>query len=66
MYMHIQLVMGVKKRWVCMDCGHEFETPWIPFNMVRCPKCGSRRVHRIDARRGQGYGRRYRRGICKS
>jgi len=47
-----------------MDCGHEFETPWIPFNMVRCPNCGSRRVHRIDEKRGRGYGPRHRRGIC--
>jgi len=33
--------------------------------MVKCPRCGSRRVHRIDARRGRGYGPRYRRGVCR-
>jgi len=54
----------VKKRWVCMDCGYEFETPWIPFNMVKCPRCGSKNVHRIDEKRGFGYGPRHRRGIC--
>jgi len=33
--------------------------------MVSCPACGSKRVHRIDARRGRGYGARAKRGICK-
>jgi len=54
----------MRKKWVCMDCGHEFETPWIPFNMVKCPRCGSARVHRIDSGRGRGYGPRFRRGVC--
>jgi len=55
----------MNKRWVCMDCGCEFETAWIPFNMVKCPKCGSRRVYRIDDQRGKGYGRRMKRGVCR-
>jgi len=55
----------MEKKWKCLDCGKEFSTPWIPFSMVSCPACGSRRVHRIDARRGKGYGVRARRGICK-
>jgi len=54
----------MKKKWVCMDCGHEFETPWVPFSSVKCPRCGSARVHRIDSGRGRGYGPRYRRGVC--
>ena len=53
------------KRWRCMDCGHEFETGWIPSSMVSCPRCGSRRVYRIDPERGKGYGPRYKRGICR-
>ena len=53
----------MRKRWVCMNCGHRFETAWIPFTMVKCPKCGSNLVHRIDRMRGRGYGRRARRGI---
>jgi len=55
----------MKKKWVCMNCGHEFETPWMPFYMVKCPKCGSKMVHRIDENRGKGFGRRQRRGICR-
>ena len=53
-----------KKIWVCMNCGNEFETDWIPYYMVKCPYCGSSNVHRIDEARGHGYGPRYRRGVC--
>jgi len=52
------------KRWKCLSCGHEFETPWIPFHAVQCPKCGSKNVVRIDAARGRGWGPRWRRGLC--
>jgi len=55
----------MKKKWVCMNCGYEFETSWIPFYMVKCPKCGSKMVHRIDENRGKGFGRRQRRSICR-
>jgi len=53
------------KKWRCLDCGYEFETPWIPSSFVRCPRCGSNRVFRIDPYRGRG-GRpdRWRRGLC--
>jgi len=54
----------MQKRWKCLDCGKEFSTQWIPFTMVRCPSCGSKRIYRVDARRGRGYGVRARRGIC--
>jgi len=54
----------MNKRWRCLDCGHEFETPWIPFNFVKCPRCGSKNVVRVDPYRGRGFGARHRRGIC--
>jgi len=55
----------MEKEWYCMHCGCKFKTAWVPFNLVKCPKCGSRQVHRIDAQRGKGYGARHRRGICR-
>ena len=55
----------MEKKWRCMDCGHEFTTPWIPSQYVECPRCGSRRVYRTDRRRGRGTGPRWRRGICR-
>jgi len=58
-------IRGRKKVWKCKDCGHEFETGWIPYYEVSCPKCGSKNVYRIDPHRGQGSGARYRRGICR-
>jgi len=53
------------KEWYCANCGRRFRTPWLPSMFVVCPFCGSRRVYRVDARRGRGYGPRYRRGICR-
>lgn len=41
-----------KKIWKCLNCGHVFETSWIPFHLVKCPKCGSNMVYRIDSMRG--------------
>ena len=48
-----------------MNCGCEFETSWISSQFVSCPKCGSRRIVRIDPYRGRGIGPRFRRGICR-
>jgi len=55
----------LRKKWVCVNCGHEFETPWIPSQFVKCPNCGSNLVHRIDQLRGKGFGNRFRRGLCR-
>gem|GEM_PF-3472962 len=55
----------LKKKWKCFDCGNVFETEWIPSFLVKCPKCNSTRVYRIDKYRGKGFGRRLKRGICR-
>lgn len=55
----------MKKRWCCKECGNEFETSWIPYFFVKCPRCGSRNVYRVDELRGKGFGPRFKRKICK-
>jgi len=47
-----------KRRFQCLDCGHEFEEPFgKPRWMVKCPKCGSENVVRADAPAGcRGWG----------
>ena len=42
-----------KRKFKCLDCGHEFEEPFgKPRWMVKCPKCGSENVVRADAPAG--------------
>ena len=55
----------MKKRWRCKDCQYEFETSWIPYFMVSCPRCGSKNVYRIDKLKGKGLGSRFKRGVCE-
>jgi len=55
----------MKKKWRCKDCQYEFETSWIPYFMVRCPRCGSKNVYRIDKLKGKGFGPRFKRGVCE-
>ncbi len=54
----------LKKKWICLNCGYQFETPWIPRQFVRCPRCGSNNVCRaVDETRGSGGpGKRFRWG----
>jgi len=50
-----------KRKFKCFDCGHEFEEPFgKPRWMVKCPKCGSENIVRVDTPAGwcgRGYGR---------
>ncbi len=51
------------RRFRCYDCGNEFEVPYGTGGMgrqMKCPKCGSNNIHRIDTgggRGGRGFGR---------
>jgi len=50
-----------KRKFQCLDCGHEFEEPFgKPRWMLKCPRCGSENIVRVDA--PQGWGRGYCRG----
>ncbi|SMP19031.1 hypothetical protein SAMN06265339_1661 [Desulfurobacterium pacificum] len=52
-----------KRKFQCLDCGHEFEEPFgKPRWMVKCPKCGSENIVRADAPAG---GRGWGRGFCR-
>ncbi len=45
-----------KRRFKCLDCGNEFEEPFgKPRWMLKCPKCGSENIVRLDAPAGRGY-----------
>jgi DNA-directed RNA polymerase subunit RPC12/RpoP len=50
-----------KRKFQCLDCGYEFEEPFgKPRWMLKCPKCASENIVRVDA--PQGWGRGYCRG----
>ncbi|RKQ63529.1 hypothetical protein C7457_0403 [Thermovibrio guaymasensis] len=52
-----------KRKFKCLDCGHEFEEPFgKPRWMIKCPKCGSENVVRADV--PQGWGRGW--GYCRA
>jgi DNA-directed RNA polymerase subunit RPC12/RpoP len=45
-----------KRKFKCLDCGHEFEEPFgKPRWMLNCPKCKSENIVRVDG--GVGFGR---------
>ena len=49
-----------KRKFKCLECGHEFEEPFgKPRWMLKCPKCGSENILRVD---GAGWCRGYGRG----
>ncbi len=51
-----------KRKFQCLECGHKFEEPFgKPRWMLKCPKCGSENIVRVDAPAG-GWGR----GYCRS
>jgi len=61
-----------KRKFQCLDCGAEFEEPFgKPRWMVKCPKCGSENIVRVDAPQGRGFGRGcgrgwgWNRGFCR-
>ncbi len=44
-----------KRRFKCLACGEEFEEPFgKPKWLLRCPKCQSQEIVRIDEWRGGG------------
>ncbi|HEX54619.1 MAG: hypothetical protein DRO90_02115 [Candidatus Altiarchaeales archaeon] len=49
------------RRFKCYNCNHEFEVPYgtgVRGRDMKCPKCGSNNIHRLDAGpRGMGMGR---------
>ncbi len=46
-----------KRRFQCLDCDHQFEEPFgKPRWMLKCPKCGSENIVRVDAPQGWGGG----------
>ena len=57
--------MMASRRFRCFDCGYEWDVPFGtgPRGVdLRCPRCGSANVHRIDDNpppmvSGRGYGR---------
>ncbi len=51
-----------KRKFQCLDCGNEFEEPFgKPRWMLKCPKCGSENIVRVDRPgAGRGYGRGWR------
>ncbi len=53
-----------KRKFRCLDCGYEFEEPFgKPRWMVKCPKCASGNIVRVNAPSGWcGRGRRWREG----
>ncbi len=52
-----------KRKFKCLDCGHEFEEPFgKPRWMLKCPKCGSENIVRVDAPAG---GRGWWGGFCR-
>ncbi len=49
--------MELRRKFKCLDCGYEFEEPFgKPRWMVKCPKCGSSNVVRVDVPAGFGRG----------
>ena len=59
--------MMATRRFRCFDCGYEWDVPFGTGQRgieMRCPKCGSPNVHRIDNNPppGMGYGQRGGRG----
>jgi DNA-directed RNA polymerase subunit RPC12/RpoP len=53
-----------ERRFRCLDCGEEFNEPYgKPRWLVKCPKCGSSNIVRVDIPAGYGrgfYGRGWR------
>jgi len=44
------------RKFKCLDCGYEFEEPFgKPRWFIKCPKCGSQNVVRVDTERGWGW-----------
>ena len=55
----VRIVGGdyVMRKFMCFDCGYEWEEPFGTGRPQNCPKCGSVNIHRVDAGRGMGKGR---------
>ncbi len=48
-----------KRKFKCYDCGNEFDVPYGTGGMgrqMKCPKCGSNNIHRVDSGPGAGRG----------
>ena len=56
--------MADNRKFVCVDCNHQWEVPYGTSERGRemqCPKCGGNNIHRVDyggRGRGPGGGRR--------
>lgn len=47
--------MAAMRRFTCYDCNETFEVPYgtgVQGRLMKCPKCGSRNVHRAEGGRG--------------
>ncbi|HIC09392.1 MAG TPA: hypothetical protein EYO62_05015 [Aquificales bacterium] len=55
----------MERTFKCLDCGEEFKVPFgQPRWTLKCPKCGSQNIVRIDNNRGWGCrGRGWRHGF---
>jgi predicted DNA-binding protein (UPF0251 family) len=52
----------MNRKFICFDCGHQWELPYGTGRPQVCPQCGSPNLHRAPedrgyARRGMGRGR---------
>ena len=58
--LRIKIVGGdhIMRRFICFNCGHEWEVPFGTGRPDRCPKCGSDKFHRADAGRRRWRGGR--------
>ncbi len=56
--LRIRVVGGeyIVRKFMCFDCGHEWEEPYGTGRPEACPKCGSPNIRRVDAGRGRGKG----------
>ena len=51
-------MMTGTRKFKCFSCGYEWDVPYGTGRPAKCPKCGSTNIHRVDAGRGRGMGRR--------
>jgi predicted DNA-binding protein (UPF0251 family) len=65
------VVMSDQRNFICLDCGHTFQSPFGTSRPSQCPSCNSINVRRgmdeqnIDGQGTGGFGPGQRRGRCR-